>query len=172
VTTSGPRLIDMMGLIAGYGTAALLMRAFWPASGLSTPLHACMLFFEYFWLGLAMSGPVLVGWDRREHRDPAASNESGGASTAGSRRTKAEIAWLMIGAYWIGLTILATPGRLPVDTRIVLVFQILIVVLAAIVPPGRKRLEANGSTWTHKAAVGLLAAWPLAWIDLVALSLD
>ncbi len=169
---SGPRLIDMMGLIAGYGTAALLMRAFWPASGLSTPLHAGMLFFEYFWLGLAMSGPVLVGWDRREHRNPAALADSGEPSTGGSRRTKAEIAWLMIGAYWIGLTILATPGRLPVDTRIVLIFQIVIVVLAAIFAPGRKQPEADGTTWTHKAAVGLLAAWPLAWIDLVALSLE
>ncbi len=62
------QLQDILAVVVGYGMAALFFRAFWPvnppAALLSIP--AVLL---YLWLGLAMSGPIIIvrrGQTRRE----------------------------------------------------------------------------------------------------------
>src|SRR5438105_3090990 len=95
-------LLDLTALVIGYGLAALLIRAFWPATELPSPAVGVVLGLVYLWLGLAMSGPLVLVHHHRAHPgDPASA----------APRTWAETAWLMIGSYWIGLTILAVPVR-------------------------------------------------------------
>ena len=50
---------DILALVVGYGMAATLFRAFWPIhpawSSLGLPGAGL-----YLWLGLAMSGPIII----------------------------------------------------------------------------------------------------------------
>ena len=61
----GLRLHDLVGLVVGYGMAALLARAFWPRSRPLSGIPAAALGLELLWLGLAMSGPIVLLLDRR-----------------------------------------------------------------------------------------------------------
>src|SRR5438309_5661001 len=61
----GLRIHDLVGLVVGYGMAALLARAFWPRSRPLTGIPAAALGLEFLWLGLAMSGPIVLLLDRR-----------------------------------------------------------------------------------------------------------
>jgi hypothetical protein len=58
------RLIDLTGVVAGYSLAALLIRAFWHAGESPTPVMLA-IGLVYLWLGLAMSGPIVLLLDRR-----------------------------------------------------------------------------------------------------------
>lgn len=151
---------DILALVVGYGMAALFFRAFWPSGGPSTGLLAPALAL-YAWLGLALSGPVLLLW--------------GGPSRAGGgSHTWAEWAWLFVGIYWIVLGLFVIPARLhEFRAGDVLLFG-LVPVLAALgfrlVDPGRAAARA-ASGWTHPAAVGLLLTWPVAWGCLVIVGL-
>ena len=127
-------LQDILALVVGYGMAALLFRAFWrthpPWLALGLPGAAL-----YLWLGLAMSGPIIMLRRRLSRRGTAASDDvassngaesprpaqgsdpsragaAGGISAGGSAMTWAERAWLLIGAYWIVLGIFVIPARL------------------------------------------------------------
>ena len=53
------RLIDLAAMVVGYGLAAILFRAFWPHTGVPPALGIFAVCF-YIWLGLAMSGPLLL----------------------------------------------------------------------------------------------------------------
>src|SRR5262249_28049356 len=97
---------DALALIIGYGMAALFVRALWPSSGLPPPLGPPALGL-YVWLGLAMSGPMLL-W--RHAAGPAGRTAPPGAHVPG--RTWAEWAWLFIGIYWILLGLFLIPSRL------------------------------------------------------------
>src|SRR4051812_7248020 len=100
----GLHLVDLVGLIVGYSLASLLVRAFWPAVEGPGITGLFILALAFLWLGLAMSGPVLLFGHRRGAREP------GGANAHGSQtQTWAEMAWLIIGFYWIALTILVVP---------------------------------------------------------------
>src|SRR3954468_21315737 len=63
--TRGLRLHDLIGLIVGYGMAALLVRSFWPRLRPLSGIPAAALGLEFLWLGLAMSGPIVLLLDRR-----------------------------------------------------------------------------------------------------------
>ena len=66
----GLRLHDLVGLVVGYGMAALLARSFWPGSRPLEGVPAVALALEFLWLGLAMSGPILLLLDRRGGSSP------------------------------------------------------------------------------------------------------
>ena len=94
--------------------------------------------------------------------------------TAGTR-TWAELAWLIIGFYWIGLTILVVPARMhrsPLhDTALIGLLPVAAALVLRILdrPSRRSRPTGDSPPWTHHAAVGLLVTWPPAWIALILL---
>ncbi len=159
---------DILAMVVGYGMAALFFRAFWPTGGPPAWLLAPALAL-YVWLGLALSGPVLLL--RRGAREPASAPgvPADQAPGAGSH-TWAEWAWLFVGSYWIVLGLFVIPARLhEFHIGDVVVFG-LVPILAALgfrlVSPEAK-MSRPASGWTHPAAVWLLLTWPVAWGCLV-----
>jgi hypothetical protein len=191
------RLSDLAALVVGFGLAALLVRAFWHSDETPTPQVGVVLGIVYLWLGLAMSGPVVLLLDRRavpkRHvpsrlrigqqpprarlGETAKSAESALAPTdltdAQPRYTRAELAWLSIGAYWIGMTLLVVPARLH-DTPLALVavLQIMVVLALWVFGPRAQAAQGQESTWTHHLAIIVLASWPVAWVGLILLSMS
>src|SRR5262245_22259633 len=164
------QLLDALALVVGYGLAAVLFRAFWPASGVSVALGLFAVGF-YLWLGLAMSGPLLLlrhGTRTGQHRDGAES----ASSALHQSRTWAELAWLLIGAYWVTMGVFILPFRLHSFRFGDTVLFGLVPVAAALVfrcfGP-RPTSEPPPESWTHRAAVALLATWPIAWFCLIVL---
>jgi hypothetical protein len=171
---------DILALVVGYGMAALLFRAFWPIhpvwSSLGLPGAGL-----YLWLGLAMSGPIIILRRRlsRLPRDAASENvversSPGHGSTASeSGTTWAERAWLLIGAYWIVLGIFIIPARLhEFKFGDVLLFGLAPVVVAIglwLLGPNAPQGPGIVRAWSHAAAIALLATWPFAWICLIVL---
>lgn len=156
----GLRLLDLIALTVGFSMAALLIRALWRTGQPPTAAQAAMLAFEYLWLGLAMGGPLVLAIDRRAPTGP------GGPP----RYTWAETSWLLIGGYWLGLTLLIAPARLPINPMLG-AFPVLAAL--ALRRFGRRRAAPTlgaPSAWTHRVAVGLIVTWPAAWAVLVLLS--
>jgi hypothetical protein len=194
--TRGLRIHDLVGLVVGYGMAALLARSFWPSSRPIEGVPAVALVLDFLWLGLAMSGPILLLLDRRgssleKSKDkprrrprpgrlisaPEPVNEPVGRGPARfknqepARYTKAELAWMVIGGYWIALTMFVVPA-LSVDTPWALVglLQIVAALGLWLVVPRRPTPAEIANAWTHTAASTLLWTWPVAWICLIVLS--
>jgi hypothetical protein len=156
-------------LVVGYGMAALLFRAFWPSSRPSPALGVAGIGL-YLWLGLAMSGPIILL--RRSPRGMA-SSEPARPGVPGASRTWAELAWLLIGMYWIGLGVFVLPARLH-EFRLgdTLLFGLVPIVVAFGLRLYGPKPSPGGDerfAWTHTAAITLLATWPLAWICLIIL---
>jgi hypothetical protein len=185
-----PRVIDLTAVVVGYGLAALLVRAAWPSSGMPWNEITVLLGLEYLWLGLAMSGPILLLFDRRPALPrpivpdrPARPKPARPRpfdldidalptrTDAPSRYTWAELAWLVIGAYWIVMTVLATAVRLSGTVLPLLaLLHLLVIAACGLSVPKRPAPTESRPAWTHRAALGLLVTWPLAWADLVLLS--
>jgi hypothetical protein len=115
-----------------------------------------------------MSGPIILLRQGPGTSTPRESNVESGRSAA---RTWAELAWLLIGIYWIVLGLLVIPTRLQT-------FNLGDATLFGLVPAavalgfrlfGPKPAKGPGGTagWTHGAAVSLLATWPIAWVCLI-----
>ena len=68
---------DILALVVGYGLAALFFRAFWPSGGPPSWLIAPAMAL-YAWMGLALSGPVILL--RRGSRQPEAVRRQGNTS--------------------------------------------------------------------------------------------
>ena len=64
----GFHILDIAALVVGYGMASLLIRAFWPSAGIEGPVVLTVLGLEYLWLGLAMSGPIVLYRHRKAPR--------------------------------------------------------------------------------------------------------
>lgn len=162
----GFHLLDLVSLVVGYSLASLLVRAFWPSDGAVSAPALFVLGMAYVWLGLAMSGPVVLLGHRRP--EPEA-----GESDLPEPRTWAELAWLIIGFYWIGLTVLVVPVRLHdtrvLDTAFLGLFPILAAVGLRVFRPRLPASRKGDRDWTHRAAVGLLVTWPFAWVALIIL---
>lgn len=194
----GFHLLDLSAIVVGYGMASLLIRAFWPA-GWQPPLaEMAAIGLVYLWLGLAMSGPLVLfvrrpaaagsgGEDQaklegesspsrtaKRARRPREPGDPTPPMTADSR-TWAELAWLIIGFYWIGLTVLVVPVRLhrsPLhDAALFGLFPIAAALVLRFLdrPSRRSRPNPEAPAWTHHTAIGLLLTWPPAWIALILL---
>jgi len=156
-------------VVVGYGMAALLLRAFWPESRPSAALGLSGIGL-YLWLGLAISGPIIllrpcqrrsVGLEpRRELATPRS-------------RTGAELAWLLIGVYWIVLGLFVIPSRLhEFKLGDMVLFGLIPIVVAVgfrLFGPKAPSEHQTQHGWTHRAAIVLLVTWPIAWICLILL---
>ncbi|MFO0907922.1 MAG: hypothetical protein U0794_06090 [Isosphaeraceae bacterium] len=165
-------LLDVGALIAGYSLASLLVRVYWPDTGQTGPTlwEFLLIALVFLWLGLAMSGPAVL----LIHRPPVPDPED---DTLAEPRTWAELAWMLIGFYWIGLTILVVPmrsnGARFVDSAVLGVFPVIAALVLRVVGPrqrwARARPAQDEPTWTHRAGIVLLVTWPLTWIGLIVL---
>ncbi len=185
-------LQDILALVVGYGMAALLFRAFWPEHSPSSVLGLPGAGL-YLWLGLAMSGPIVM-LRRRLSTGLPGSSDPGSVGTVedsvplapgtaargprnpvlqGAGATRAELAWLLIGAYWIVLGVFVIPSRLhEFKLGDVILFGLAPVAVAVglcLFGRGSSRGKRVARRWTHTAAIALLATWPLAWICLIVL---
>ncbi len=166
----GFRILDLAGLVVGYGLAALLARSFRSRIDPAGLGEALALGFFYLWLGLAMSGPIVLLLDRRGAEPP----NTWASSHPPSRYTGDEMAWLAIGGYFIALTLFVVPARHR-ETPWSLVLLIQAVVAAGLLvwlPLDRRRRSAPGPSpprWTRRAAGLVLLTWPVAWLALILL---
>jgi hypothetical protein len=161
------QLQDILAVMVGYGMAALYFRAYWPERTPSAVLAIAGIGF-YIWLGMALSGPVAL---LRRPLRPNDAMDSGRHAGLPPGYTRAELAWLLIGMYWITLGLFALRARLP-DFRLTDVFLFglipFVVPLALRVFGLRSRVPLEATpTWTHSAAVIVLVTWPLAWLLLI-----
>jgi hypothetical protein len=163
------QLLDVSAMVIGYGLAAVLFRAFWPRDAISPALSIFAIGF-YVWLGLAMSGPLLLL--RRRRPLPAAKPASDGPIAAHApARTWAEMAWLLIGVYWIVLGLFVLPIRLHSfrfgDTVLFGLVPLLAGLVFRLFGPRDVQQGSALQPWTHHLAVALLVTWPLAWVCLI-----
>ncbi len=146
------RIRDLLAMVIGYGMASIFVRAFWPEDPPPTRLFVPAI-VAYLWLGLAMSGPILLGR----------------TTDVTHPRTWAEWAWLFVGVYWIVLGLFVIPARLrefgPADVLIFGLVPIAAAVGFRLIGPTPGPADSPG--WTHRAGVWLLATWPVAWSCLV-----
>src|SRR5262249_32251023 len=88
-------------------------------------------------------------------------------------RTWAELAWLIIGFYWIGLTGLVVPARMRgsrlLDSAVLRIVPVIASLVLRFFGPRRAAPPGDTSAWTHRAGVALLLAWPFAWVGLIVL---
>lgn len=167
---------DLIAIIAGFALAAALLPIFWGnGSGLGH-LDAALMLLIYGWLGLCMSGPLVLLLERR--RRPAFRRPTPSRSPPGrlaevgegpraipSRYTRFERAWLAMGGYWLVVTALLLPNVTHDDLlRIFLpiLFLIALACLSAVLPRRQPPADAD-QAWTHRLAGVLLATWPLVW---------
>jgi hypothetical protein len=129
----------------------------------------------YLWLGMAMSGPVLLL--RRRASATSGSPPSSGPLESPHAHSWAELAWSLIGAYWIVVGIFVIPARLhefkPRDMVLFGFMPVVVALLLRLLGPPAAAHDARKSTrpWTHLAGVVLVLTWPIAWTCLIVLGM-
>ena len=167
---SGLRISDLGGLVVGYSLAAVLLRSFWGTVEPENVGQAVALCVAFVWLGLAMSGPIILLLDRRGPPPPPEHP----TTHPPSRYSREETAWMVIGGYFIALTLFVVPARnrTPPWPTIFLIQTLVGATFLVWVPFARKLQippEANPPRWTRRGGLAMLIAWPLAWIALLLL---
>ncbi|WP_169981170.1 hypothetical protein [Tautonia rosea] len=122
-----------------------------------TPEVLIVVGLLHLWLGLAMAGPVLLLIDRRGLNDTA------------RQLSWAQVAWLLIGSYWLVLTAVVVPSRMAVHPLLG-VLPIFAALLLRGIGPRRTEARLQAKNWTDQVAFLLITTWPLAWIALILLS--
>ncbi len=159
---------DVLSMVVGYAMAAALFRAFWPERALPAWVLAAAAIL-YAWMGLAMSGPVLLARRRPVAADtPPAPDGRRPSSTgaAGPTHTWAELIWLFVGIYWTALGLFVLAVRIPsFRTPDAMLFGLLplTAVLARAIDLKQRGAAGLEWSWTHVVAIGLLWTWPVAW---------
>ena len=172
----GLRLLDMAGLVFGYGLASLLARAFFSTTFEWTPFLAVAAALIYLWLGLAMSGPIVLTFDRLRRNPQPIASETGPATLDDKRprvrHTRAELCWLLIGSYWLVMTGFLAGYRVPgMSWPLLFVVPGLAILLLGVATLRRSpRRVTPARAWTHWAAYGLVATWPVVWVLLIVLA--
>jgi len=185
----GLRISDLVGLVVGYGIASLLARTLWPRSHPLSGVAVVFFGLVFTWLGLAMSGPIVLLLGRRGGKPPRSERPDrpgrlisevaplGRNAVAPppavepARYTRAEMAWLVMGGYWIALAMFIVPAR-SVDTPWALAGLLPLVAAIGLwlVVPMRPTPAELAKSWTHLAASSLLWTWPIAWGLMILLS--
>jgi hypothetical protein len=163
------QLQDILAVVVGYGMAALFFRAFWPVNPPAALLGipAALL---YLWLGLAMSGPIVIVRRDQARREPTVVERT---PTAQAGNTWAELGWSLIGLYWIVLGLVVIPFRLHEfragDMVLFGLVPLVVGIAFRMFGPKPAPTSSWAPRWTHRAAVVLLLTWPAAWISLIVL---
>jgi hypothetical protein len=163
-------LLDAIALVVGYALASLLVRVYWPENPRPAVLETASIALVFVWLGLAMSGPVVLLIRRPAAVAPQDDDQP-------EPRTWAELAWMIIGFYWIGLTLLVVPVRTTgarfLDSAMLGVFPVLAALILRVIGPrnswARVRPREGERAWTHQAGIALLLTWPFVWVGLILL---
>lgn len=181
-------LRDLVGLVAGYGLAGLLLRHRRPGDG--ADLQTLVGFWgAYLWFGLAMSGPIVLWIGRlgepgrlpprapRRPGRPIAEVPAGAApdrvdpgdeagATAGL--TFNEYLWIGIGGFWATLT-LGLPTPIGWDVRWSSLAATPGVAWLVLGPwiVGSMRRGSPSRSWTHPVASAVVLAWPFAALMLL-----
>jgi hypothetical protein len=163
------QLQDILAVTVGYSLATLYFRAFWPDQRPSAVMGVAG-FGLYLWLGMAMSGPIML-LRRRAH--PPGSVLPGQQSTRPLSYTWAELAWLLIGIYWIVLGLFVIRARLPEfmfgDMVLFGLVPFAVALVLRVFGPRSQEEYESTHAWTHTAAVVLVVTWPIAWIFQIVL---
>jgi hypothetical protein len=166
----GLRIHDLIGLVVGYGLAAVLVRRFWSTSEPMAVGHVVAVGLLYLWAGLTMSGPFVLLLDRRGPVAPGPVARS----NPPSRYSGEETAWIGIGGYFVAIALFVLPARHR-ETPWSMLFgpQAIVAVLLLIwLRIGRRTRpdeRPDAPRWTRRAAAVLLATWPVAWLTLILL---
>ncbi len=163
----GPYVRDMIGLVVGYGLATSLVRRYLDDFQAVTVWRGFFLAVAFVWLGLAMSGPLVLLLHRRPpmpHDDVPTTNPRG-------RFSNAEIAWILLGSYFMLITVLFVPASRGESlwANLVLIHLLASAILLVWLPWRVRKSERGGNhavRWTNVAAKWVVAAWPLAWIAM------
>jgi hypothetical protein len=162
------QLQDILAVTVGYGLATLFFRAFWPDQSPSAVMGVAGVGL-YLWLGMAMSGPITL---LRRRSLATGSIQPAQRSTA-TLYTWAELAWLLIGTYWIVLGLFVIRARLPEfmlgDMVLFGLVPFAVALVLRIFGPRATREQNTTHAWTHVVAVILVATWPIAWVALILL---
>ena len=164
----GLRIHDLIGLVVGYGLAAMLVRSFWPGHEPKRIGEGIALAFLYLWLGLAMGGPFVLLLDRRGPAPPSAIPRS----HPPSRYSGEESAWIVIGGYLTILAVFIVPSRHrgTLSSMLLGPQAVVAVFLLGWLRIGHRKPTAAmpaGPRWTRRAAVVLLVTWPVVWVILI-----
>jgi hypothetical protein len=153
---------DLSGLVLGYSLAALVWRALWPPAAQPAWWSVALGSACFLWLGLAMSGPILL-----LIRPGQAQHAAGPDPDHRETLSRAEHAWLLLGAYWIGLAGAAWSLRLRVPLGMGAIPLLLVGLLW-----WRQRVEGTlqERRWTRPAARILLLSWPPVWVAMIILA--
>ena len=162
----GFHLLDLIAVMVGFALASMLTCAYWPDQGVGSIWEVLVLVPVFGWLGFAMSGPVVL-MIRRPPATISADDERPG------RRTWSEMSWLIIGFYWIGLTIVVVPARIRgtriLDSAILGLFPVLAALGLRFFGPKELHGKGGEHAWTHQAAIWLLLLWPFVWVGMMVL---
>jgi hypothetical protein len=117
-----------------------------------------------------MSGPIIL---LRRGRPSVHSPAAGDKPTLAHSHTWAELAWMLIGIYWIVVSLIVIPARLS-EFKLgdMILFGLVPVAVALgmrVLGPRPKESSDAARAWTHAVGITLLVTWPIAWICLIVL---
>jgi hypothetical protein len=117
-----------------------------------------------------MSGPVIL---LRRGPPRIRRAAAGDMPTSPHSRTWAELAWMLIGIYWIIVSLIVIPARLS-EFKLgdMILFGLVPVAVALgmrLIGPSPKQSLDAAQAWTHALGIALLVTWPIAWICLIVL---